>query len=238
MASIKSFIKKAIYGYACDSHSYISFLKSKGAKIGEDVNIFHIRNTHIDEVNPHLLTIGNHVSIVGSCILTHDYSWSVIKTKTGKILGNQQPVTIGNNIFIGYGSNVLGGAEIGDNVIIGAHSVVSGKIESDSVYAGVPARKICTLSQFIEKREKKQLDEAVNVVARYYAAHNCFPPVGVLHEYFFLFTDATGPYIETFRDKLELCQNYEDSIACLAETKPMFRTYEAFLDYCKEKMGD
>ena len=236
LSSIKTIVKKLIYGYACDSDSYIAFLKKKGAKIGEDVNIFHIRNTHIDEVNPHLLTIGNHVNIVGSCILTHDYSWSVIKTKTGKILGNQQEVKIGNNIFIGYGSIILGGSEIGDNVIIGAHSVVSGKVESDSVYAGVPDRKICSLSDFIVKRDRKQLDEAVNVVKKYNSAFHAIPPIEVLHEYFYLFMDSSDEKLQVFRNKLELCGNYDESISYLKENKPQFNGYDDFIAFCKKEI--
>ena len=198
------------------------------------MKIFHIRNSHIDEVNPHLLTIGNHVSIVGSCILTHDYSWSVVKTLTGQILGNQQPVNIGNNVFIGYGSIILGGTVIGDNVIIGAHSVVNGQIDADSVYAGVPAKKICTLTEYIQKRKERQLLEAKIVVQKYKAAHHALPPIEVMHEYFFLFTDAKSQNIYTFKHKLELSGNYEQSIEWLNDHTPMFANYEAFLEYCEQ----
>lgn len=48
-------------------------------------------------------------------------------------------------------SVILMGADIEDNVIIGAGSVVSGRVESNSVYAGVPARKVCTLQEYEEK---------------------------------------------------------------------------------------
>lgn len=34
-------------------------------------------------------------------ILTHDYSWSVLKKKYGIIYGNQRKTVIGNNVFIG-----------------------------------------------------------------------------------------------------------------------------------------
>lgn len=36
-------------------------------------------------------------------ILTHDYSWSVLKKKYGIIYGNQRKTVIGNNVFIGGG---------------------------------------------------------------------------------------------------------------------------------------
>lgn len=54
---------------------------------------------------------------------------------------NPHLLIIGNNVFIGGGATILGGSHIGDNVIIGANSVVSGNVDSNSVYAGNPARK-------------------------------------------------------------------------------------------------
>lgn len=234
MGSIKRFIKRLIYGYTCDGQTYIDHLRNLGAQIGNDVNIFHIRKTYIDEVNPHLLSIGNHVNIVGSCILTHDYSWCVIKTMTGRILGNQQFTSIGNNVFIGYGSVVLCGSEIGDNVIIGSQSVVRGKLEANSVYAGVPAKRICSINEYIQKREVKQLDEAKNVVQQYKKVYKRLPTKDVLHEYFYLFTDYSEINVDVFKDKLMLCQNYDESIRYLMNHKPMFDDYDTFLEYCEK----
>ena len=53
------------------------------------------------------------------------------------------------------GGDILGGSQVGDNVIIGANAVVSGHVDSDSVYAGNPAQKLMTLDEFRVKREKK-----------------------------------------------------------------------------------
>ncbi len=235
MNFVKKLIKKFIYGYASDSDSYIKFLKKSGADIGEDVNIFHIRKTHIDEVNPHLLKIGNHVSIVGACILTHDYSWSVIKTLTGEIIGNQKKVIIGNNVFIGYGTIVLGGTVINDNVIIGANSLVCGELESNYVYAGNPVKKICSIDDYILKRKKMQLKEASEVVKNYKKMHGCNPPMEVLHEYFYLFIGAESEDLKNFRHKLQLCDNFEVSMDYLRKNKPMFSNYEEFIKYCSDK---
>lgn len=55
---------------------------------------------------------------------------------------NDLPVSIGRNVWIGVGSTVLKGAEIGDNTIIAAGSVVTGVIPGDVVAGGVPARVI------------------------------------------------------------------------------------------------
>lgn len=63
-----------------------------------------------------------------------------------------RPVTIGDNVFIGWGATILPGAIIGENTIIGAGAVVSGFIEPDSVYTGNPAKKLMTIDEFYNRR--------------------------------------------------------------------------------------
>ena len=54
----------------------------------------------------------------------------------------ERPVRIGRGSWLGHGSVVLPGAEIGEHVVIGANSVVTGSIPSFSVAVGSPARVI------------------------------------------------------------------------------------------------
>ena len=54
----------------------------------------------------------------------------------------EKPVRIGRGSWLGYGTVVLPGAEIGEHVVIGANSVVTGAIPSFSVAVGSPARVI------------------------------------------------------------------------------------------------
>jgi serine O-acetyltransferase len=51
---------------------------------------------------------------------------------------------IGNNVLIGSGAKLLGGIRIGDNVKIGANSVVLKSFDSDVSIAGVPAKVVST----------------------------------------------------------------------------------------------
>ena len=60
-------------------------------------------------------------------------------------------VRIGNNVFIGADSIVLCNTRIGDNVVIGAGSVVTHDIPSNSVYAGNPAKFICSFDEYRKK---------------------------------------------------------------------------------------
>ena len=57
-----------------------------------------------------------------------------------KALQFNLPVRIGNNVWIGAGSVILGGVTIGDNTVIGAGSVVTNDIPSGVIAVGVPCR--------------------------------------------------------------------------------------------------
>lgn len=227
---IKKLIKKIVFGHKSDQESLVKFLKNKGAVIGDDLNIFDIRNTHIDELNPHLIHIGNHVNIVASTILTHDYSWSVIKGKYGEIIGNQRPVIIGNNVFIGDGSIILGGTVIEDNVIVGARSVVSGTLSSDTVYAGNPAKPIMSLDEYRKKRTERQLGEAKMFVKLYKSAFGTNPPKDKLHEYFFIFENNEQDLSDIMKHRLTQCGTYELSKQVFESHTPLYSSFQSFLD--------
>ncbi len=53
-----------------------------------------------------------------------------------------EPVTIGDNCWIGGGATILPGVTIGNNVTIGAGSVVTRDIPDNTVAVGNPARVI------------------------------------------------------------------------------------------------
>lgn len=227
-------IKVLLLGPKATQNTYIRFLKRKGVKIGKGVRIFFPYRTNIDAQNPHLLTIGNYVQItVPATILTHDYSWSVLKRKYGYIYGNQEKTSIGNNVFIGWGATILAGAQIGDNVIIGANSVVTGKVQSDSVYAGNPAKRIMSLKTFLEKRKSKQLDEAVIFVQEYIKRFNRLPSEEELNEYFFLFKPTK--LTKKLKQQLNDMFNYEQSYNLLKNNEFRFNSFDEFIKYCLKK---
>lgn len=57
-----------------------------------------------------------------------------------------RPVTIGDHVWIGAGSIILPGAEIGSHSVIGARSVVLGKLPDHVLAAGAPARVLRRLA--------------------------------------------------------------------------------------------
>ncbi len=66
----------------------------------------------------------------------------------GVVIGNKNLeddeswVTVGNNCYFGLGAKIFGEVKIGDNVIIGANSVVVKDIPDNCVVSGIPAKII------------------------------------------------------------------------------------------------
>ena len=57
------------------------------------------------------------------------------------------PIDIGNRVWCGVNVTILAGVTIGDDTVIGAGSVVANDIPSNSIAAGVPARKVKDLDR-------------------------------------------------------------------------------------------
>ena len=56
-----------------------------------------------------------------------------------------EPITIGNNVWLGGGAIVCPGVTIGDNTIVGAGSVVTGNLPANVLAVGSPARVVRSL---------------------------------------------------------------------------------------------
>lgn len=149
---IKRILRKLIYREKSSGEKYIAYCKRGGATIGNNVTVYSAKNTTIDETSLQHIFIGDNTQITaGVIILAHDYSYSVLGNIYGELPRQQRDTIIGKNVFIGMNSIILMGSNIGDNVIIGAGSVVSGRIPSNTVCAGNPAKIICSLDQFLVK---------------------------------------------------------------------------------------
>ena len=53
-----------------------------------------------------------------------------------------KPITIEENVWLAAKSTILAGSLIGRNSVVGANALVRGILEANSVYAGIPAKKI------------------------------------------------------------------------------------------------
>lgn len=106
-----------------------------------------------------MIYIGNNVEIAsGVRFAVHDAIHSVLNEKydTNRFQEHTGKIEIGNNVFIGANSVILGGVTIGSNVVVGACSLVCKSIPDESVFAGVPAKCISDFNTLVRKREESE----------------------------------------------------------------------------------
>lgn len=137
-----------IYYFVYKLISPLGYARKIGVKFGKGCRFIKVDFS----TEPYLIKMGDYVSATKVRFETHDGGVWVIRRKNFNI-DLVRPINIGNNVFIGYGSIILPGVNIGDNVVIGAHSVVSKDIPSNVVAAGVPAKIIKPISEYISKIE-------------------------------------------------------------------------------------
>ena len=124
------------------------FKKHLGLKAGKNVRVY---GNVVFGSEPFLIELGNDITITQNVTFhTHDGGvWVFRKEHPG--INIYRKVIVGNNVFFGSDSSIMPGVTIGNNVVIAANSVVTRDCESDSVYAGIPARKIRELKDYKEK---------------------------------------------------------------------------------------
>lgn len=87
------------------------------------------------------ISIGNNVQIahnVNICCVTHEIGDE--HKRAGKNINKS--IVIGDGCWIGTGVIILPGVKIGHGCIVAAGSVVTKDLEANSLYAGVPAKKV------------------------------------------------------------------------------------------------
>lgn len=139
------------YDSLLQKRDYHKYVKKLGVKMGKDVR-FNGRPIWGSE--PYLIELGNHVIIASEVtFLTHEGGHWVLKgldKKYNDTFGYGR-IIVKDNVYIGYRSTILRGVTIGENTIIGACSLVTRSCEPNSVYAGVPARRICSLEEWSKR---------------------------------------------------------------------------------------
>ncbi|MEB4589562.1 DapH/DapD/GlmU-related protein [Candidatus Thiothrix sp. Deng01] len=103
--------------------------------IAPDVRISF--KARLDKTNPRCIEIGEKTYIAfDAIILAHDYA---TRRHGGRF---EQKTRIGCNCFIGCAAIILPGVTIGDQVIVGAGSVVTRDVPAHSIVAGNPAKVV------------------------------------------------------------------------------------------------
>lgn len=134
-------------------HAWIETISRYGAitykpSIEIGINFSASERLHIACVNQ--ITVGNNC-LFGSSVHITDHGHGIYRGINSDLpdvspalrpLSSDATVKIGSNVWLGDNVVVIGPAEIGDGVIIGANSVVKGDIPANVIACGAPARVI------------------------------------------------------------------------------------------------
>ncbi len=98
------------------------------------------------------IRIGNKVNVQDGAIIHCTFETAATNIGNNVSIGHRAIVhgcTLKDNILVGMGAIVMDHAVVEENVLIAAGAVVleNSHLESGCIYAGVPARKIKTISQ-------------------------------------------------------------------------------------------
>lgn len=130
-----------------------------------------------------------------------------------------------------------GGVTIGNNVIIGANSVVSKDIPDNSVAAGNPAKVICTLEGFTQKRKMRFIDEAKDMAKMYYRRYSKWPEKSLFIENFWAFEDSYNNLDEKFKSVFQWVDGKtEKSMEKFDEYTSPFASYDEFIRQCEHEI--
>lgn len=142
---------KELFNNLSQKSNPTKWCKKHQIKLGKDVRFTGPMDFGSE---PYLIEIGNHVTIAGATFITHEGGHWVIKglkDYDGKDCFGYGRIIIKDNVFIGRNTTILRGVNIGENVIVGACSLVNKSLEPNAVYAGVPAKRICSIEEFKTK---------------------------------------------------------------------------------------
>lgn len=135
----------------------IEIARSLGVTIGSDSIIYEHPATVFGS-EPYLCKIGNKVTINdGVRFVTHNGGLRVVRELSSDFndLDQFAPICIGDNVVFGINCVIMPGVNIGSNVIVGAFTLVNKSVPDNSVVAGIPARVICSLDEWMQKVQKR-----------------------------------------------------------------------------------
>lgn len=220
-----------IKSYTCrlSNESFITYLKSYGIVVGEGTR-FRPFSTEIDLTRPSLVSIGENCYFNKNfTLLTHDWVTRTFIYSGKEFLPSSGRVIIGNNVSTAYNVTILKGVTIGDNVFIGANSIVTKDIPSNSIAVGAPCRVIMSIDEFHTKRKQQSVKEALDYAKSIQQRFKRKPHITDFREEFVLFLD--GDKISQYPEiadlvRYQLGPMYDEYIK---NHKAMFSGFDEFL---------
>jgi len=228
---IKKFINKLInIYYHSSSERYSDYLRKRGVIVGEGTIFMYPNASLVDVTRPSLVTIGSNCLFNKDfTLLSHDWVTGTFIGANMEYLPSSGRITIGNNVHFAHNCMVLKGVTIGDNCFIGANSLVTKDIPSNSIAVGMPCKVVCSLEEYYKKRQDQCIPEALDYARSIQERYGRRPIPSDFWDEFPLFVD--GDKIDQYPELSEIIKKqcgpiYDNYIEC---HKAHFSDFEAFL---------
>ncbi|MGG5357456.1 MULTISPECIES: chorismate mutase [unclassified Enterococcus] len=147
-----------------------------------------------------------------------------------------QPITIGDNVWIGGGAIIMPGVTLGNNVVVGAGAVVTKSFPDNVVVAGNPAKIIKKIEEEQPTSELKDVRKKIDSIDQQIAVlleerMNAVTEVNRLKKQ----TDKA--ILDTDREKAVL-NNVSDAVQNAALKQPILETYHDIMKHSRNYQSD
>ena len=129
---------------------YLKLCIAKGLKVGKKVRFVEVPQFGTE---PFLIEIGDETTFSNNVrFVNHDGGQNALhffeKYKDVRTFGR---IKIGKQCLIGADTTIMPGVEMQDNCVLGAGSILTTSMRKGSVFAGIPAKFICTIEEYGDK---------------------------------------------------------------------------------------
>lgn len=129
-----------------------------GVRVGKGTKFISLPNIGSE---PYLISIGEKTYFsYGVKLITHDGGRWVLDN----LYPNERPfykfgrIVVGDNCFIGAETMIMPNVTISNNCVIGGGSLVTKDVPEGQVWAGVPAKFICTIEEYHDRMKSHEMD--------------------------------------------------------------------------------
>jgi len=141
----KQMLQQIAFMYILPSRIKVRLQQLRGVKFKNPKKAWIGDYVIFDSVDPSRIHVGQNVWITsGTKIYVHEFMMPIKSSRLGR-------VSIGDNVFIGANTIIVRGLKIGEGAIIGAGSIVTKDVPPNVLAGGVPAKIIKKLRPFYKR---------------------------------------------------------------------------------------